>query len=349
MKLFLFVVIYSVPIWANDLSSSCFRFRVHLKADLPEVVNISSKLNLSQSLTTKISQWENDLDFLKDKLKKESWIKCVHHYLQIDSDHDGINDWTAIVDGLPSRILFPLDEDIDGDGIVNLWDPDPYHKNHLSQALIPTHLAFKSRERVLQNKLHKKHGIIAVNHSDNHHKDVLKIFLFISGKYPFINMFKTSFPKVLYAMKGRHPKGLVASYHPTASAIAVPGKNSFGKNLNPSEVCNLTAALVHELAHFYLFSSVPPEVLKKFANTYALWDIPENIPLDIWDKAFHVPFNGKSHFVSDYAATNVHEWFAENFAAYVWKKNHFNKKFCRKFDESKIPKELFNWFEKVLK
>lgn len=345
MKIMIYIFFFSGLVMAQDLSSSCFRFRVHLKAELPKLTNKHINPLISKELLYKIQHWENDLNFLKDKNQKEVWLNCVNNFLAIDTDGDGIGDWTAIVDGMPSRILYPLDDDIDGDGIINLLDEDPYKANVKKVELIPSHLRHGPDTFEWQKKIQKSIGIIVVNHTDDHHPDVLKTFFEVTKMFPFKKIFKKGAPKVLYAMKGRNPFGQIASYHPSANAIALPGKSSYGKSLSRSEICHLTSAIIHEIGHFYLINNIHAAELIRIANGYGSWNFIDLSVNDIWDKKFHGPYGGPLEFVSIYATTNVHEWFAEHFAAYVWKKNQLNDGLCSQYKEEKIPISFFNWFD----
>src|SRR5690606_30863060 len=70
------------------------------------------------------------------------WVKCLLSYIEMDTNGNGIPDWSAIIDERPSRILFPEDEDIDGDGIINVLDARPFNVDSSipNKGVVPLHL-----------------------------------------------------------------------------------------------------------------------------------------------------------------------------------------------------------------
>jgi hypothetical protein len=67
---------------------------------------------------------------------------CADVLLQ-DSDADTTPDWTNIVDGRRSAVLIPLDQDIDGDGVTNILDAQPFFRSTHDRSTtgeLPPHL-----------------------------------------------------------------------------------------------------------------------------------------------------------------------------------------------------------------
>lgn len=342
-----FIFLTSLSAQARDPSEfACFRFRVHLNAELPPVPSKKKESVLPAALQKKIAQWENELTFLKDLKARQDWISCIKNFIFLDSDKDGIADWTAIVDGKPSRILFPQDIDLDGDGINNVMDSNPYELNKKKEELsIPLHLSLQGDGKIWQEKIFQDFGILALNHSDLHHPQLLKIIYSLLKLNTFKNLKGNKPYKYIYAMKARNPLGQIAAFHPTADAISIPGESSFGKQLDENENCKISSALLHETGHAFLFKSVSADALADLVNQHGNWDLEKHPGMDIWDKKFQLRHEDESsQFVSEYAKTNVHEWFAENFAAYLWEINNFDKTICKAFQNNKIPSVLSNWF-----
>src|SRR5687767_7110863 len=50
------------------------------------------------------------LDLGRDERK--AWLRCMLYFVKMDTNKNGIPDWTAIVDDKPARVLFPLDKDV---------------------------------------------------------------------------------------------------------------------------------------------------------------------------------------------------------------------------------------------
>ncbi len=69
-----------------------------------------------------------------------------------------------------SPTLVPYDEDLDNDGIANLWDPHPLRADRRPASLpthIPEHLQSRTAStRALQEKLWHTHRVLSIDHSD---------------------------------------------------------------------------------------------------------------------------------------------------------------------------------------
>lgn len=339
----------SFPLFASE---GCARFRDHRKAELPVIKNTNHHRQLPTDLNAHILKWKLELPFLQNQTSYRSWVTCIRKYIFVDSDNDGIFDWTAIVDGKPSQKLFPLDPDIDGDGIQNLYDENPYKKDSLNLVkLIPKHLEMKKSNILLQRKVKSDFGILIVDHSDTHHLEVMKLINKTFQITSISNILKKSKQiKIIYAMRGRNPDAKIAAYHPSAQAISLPGVHRYDHALSVKEQCQLMAALIHEIGHAYLFEHITVEELTSIASTYGQWKIPRFSRITLMDKVFQQKlFNKKSqeNCVSDYAEENIHEWFAENFAAYIWQKHFLNKQVCPYFIVKQKP-SLSSWFEKSM-
>src|SRR5688572_29390198 len=90
---------------AQASESPCRPFRVHMQADLPPAP--------PSSFLTEKNDSNNGVD------------ACIAYYTRLDLNNNGIPDWSAGPKNLRSHILYPNDDDIDGDGIPNVLDPKP--------------------------------------------------------------------------------------------------------------------------------------------------------------------------------------------------------------------------------
>lgn len=353
----------------------CRPFRIHMHAENPPEPEIPSAVALNQldieSLLTSISAVPFHEDFprlyreakasgkfpLSVRETKE-YLHCVYHYISQDTDQDGIPDWTAIINQQPSAILAPLDQDINGNGVKNIFDPTPFRLQKPSVASksdkIPDHLKMIDAEpqtsnaqnsseasrAQLQEQLWQKFRILAVDHTDRHAKVVLSELL---------NMLESGLPNfhkkgqdnylVLYAFKGHDTKWNIAAYHQELRAISIAGESAYGtESLNHTSRINLIASLAHELGHDFIFSHLNAQILKEVGERFGGWKIPQ--PKDysamtLYDPGFLSPYdqehglnilahdasrNRDFNFASQYAFTNIHEWFADAFAAWMLQK-----------------------------
>jgi hypothetical protein len=347
-------------------SPLCAPFRVYKNMPLPKapVLNTAQSLERGweEKLLHSISQVRGHSGFdvsYKTWLKKNphslteieryGWLECVMSYIQQDTNGDGVPDWTAFVDGQPSQVLYPQDEDWDGDGIPNILDPEPFNKKiptrNLSRVDIPLHLRSQSPQvYVLQKKIYKKFGILAIDHTDRHSVEVLKALDFLLSKgfsAEFIRNLKSI--KYVYAFKGHDAENNIAAYHQQAHALSIGGELSYDDEFlknNQSRAMfssirriHLLAALAHEIGHAFLFEQLNAGELRTISEKYGSWG--EVYKTDRIDTLLAEPFF-RSHpqkfartpaldetvlrennFVSEYAFTNAHEWFADAFAAAI--------------------------------
>lgn len=305
------------------------------------------------------------------------WLNCLYYYTSFDTDHDGIPDWSAILDRKPTHILFPQDSDQDGDGIENVLDPQPLQKNTLKNKLaeIPAHLRFDARKRpeatLLQQQIYKEYRILAVDHTDEHSPVVLKQFLLLLQQgfsKPFIKGLKDV--KYLYAFAGHSHGGNIASFHWQAQAISVGGMSLYPESdLNDQMKIELLSAFAHELGHAILFEKLKVEELAALSTRFSDWNTLKASQLNA---SFYSPVlfeaypqkNGRN-FVSQYALLNRHEWFAEATAAALLRKLGNSGGIKTNWQESikrtdsagphfwvnygRISDEFLDWFKELMK
>jgi len=339
----------------HDASPACARFRVHLAQELPaEKVDDPTLRNrpFTGELEKAINGWKERIEFLQDDTERARWLQCIRQFVFLDTNKNGIPDWTALVDGRPSRTLFPLDPDIDGDGVPNLFDPDPYdNTDGLPHGVIPAHLSLTGESGLWQKKLWLDLGILAINHTDEHLADTLAT-IYSTLQLDSVRKWKREVRgiNVLYAFGHRSPEMEAAAYHPTANAISIPGRGGFGGNhLSTTQKCKFASSILHELGHALLFGIVSSDELREKAVDSGGWNLPPISNNNIWSPIFFESLNvQKAKVVSDYARTNVHEWFAESFAAYIWNKEQSSISDCQQLHHGQVSKKLKVWFETLL-
>jgi hypothetical protein len=279
-------------------------------------------------------RWKKSEPSLEARVRQ---LSCIYFYAGQDTDHDGIPDWSAVIDQRISRVLYPQDDDIDGDGSANILDPDPFRaavKNTAPPGEVPAHLVAKEKD--LQAEIYRKFGILAIDNSDVHSRQVLKDFLFLlqNGFPPrFIPGLKNL--RYLYAFAGHDRKVDIAAYHWAAKSISIGGAGAFPGPGSEDHDIHILEALAHEIGHAFSLERFQPEEVRKIAEKFGSWKLlAKTGKEDLYSAAFFRPHSlyrkpgrkrapaasipGKnSNIVSNYALTNAHEWFAEAFSAAV--------------------------------
>jgi hypothetical protein len=298
--------------WEKNLAEQIGR--VHTQEEFPEIYQAWLKKN-PQDLTDG---------------ERYEWLQCLSYYVALDTNQNGIPDWSAIVDHQPARILFPQDPDQDGDGVPNVLDPDPLNPQIKASTLpgkIPSHLRIDAKTRPqtarLQEELFQQYGLLAIDHTDRHSPLVLSELLFLL-KNAFSKEFVSSLKNLhyVYAFAGHDRDHNIASFHLQAQALSVGGEATYaGENLSPRDKFELRATLAHELGHVVLFEKMTPAELARVAEKFGGWDKLKatDVRDSYFSPAFFSSFGNLPHpmMVSEYAMTNRHEWFAETFAAAV--------------------------------
>jgi hypothetical protein len=346
----------------------CAPFRVHRRAKLPPPPKIKIPKTLpahwEENLAARIGQIKTQEDFPKlysryllqndpqPERERFAYLQCVLYYELQDTNHNGIPDWTAIIDLRPAKVLFAKDLDQDGDGVPNVLDPSPLDPLVRGKPLkpfeIPAHLRFEKSKRPetadLQQKIFEKFGILAIDHTDEHAAVVLRELLVLlekgfsdQGIKPPRNF------KYVYAFRGHDQVNDIAAFHVEAQALSIGGVGSYGESfLSEQSRADLLAALAHEIGHAFIFERFTAEELASIADEFGGWNLKltglsdsffssplfEPHPLKwIASRIRRIPIKSTSfisgplwtseNIVSEYATTNVHEWFADAFAAEI--------------------------------
>ncbi len=390
-KNFLAIVISTFAACHVEAGAACSPFKVHLSAPLPAAPNLELPQVLpdawEEKLPAKISGRSGHADFAKHyktwvarspraKTAEErwQWLTCLEHYTSLDSNKNGVPDWSAISDRMPATSLFPQDPDQDGDGVLNVLDSNPLTPSETAAADasgIPVHLRITRPETTdLQVKLFREFGILAIDHTDKHSPEVLAEFLFLLRK-GFSKKFISSLNlKYIYAFAGHDPGGTAAAYHWQARALSVAGLHSYkGTGMTDEIRLDLLSSLSHEVGHAVLFDKLTTRELSKISADYSGWKPVSNAEIkdEFYSPVFFqaLPADTGKNIVSQYAMKNRHEWFAESFAASVINKLGHTGTLGKNWrpalrkpafagasywvDYTRISVDFRNWFETLLK
>ena len=374
-----------------EAGAACSPFKVHLHVTLPAAPNLEIPEILPAAWETKIpakiSARSTQSDFARhyrswlernphqlSNNERWQWLTCLDYYTSLDTNMNGIPDWSAISDQMPATSLFPQDPDQDGDGIENVLDADPLKKsvNDKGDASgIPAHLRLTSGEAAdLQVKLFREFGILAIDHTDQHSPEVLSEFLFLLRK-GFSKTFIAGLNlKYIYAFAGHDPNDTAAAYHWQARALSVSGAQAYkGRSLSEELRLDLLSSLSHELGHAVLFDKLSTTELAQLGADFSGWkpvassEMQESFFSPVFFQAY--PVDGGPNIVSHYAMKNRHEWFAESFAASIitslgnggslgknWRPALRKPAFAGGTywaDYTRITEPFRNWFQALLK
>lgn len=361
--------------------ASCRPFRVHLAAVVPApptaFLSVSSPTTARENdLVTAIAGVRGHADFprswrewlmqnpqMLNQSERAAWLSCLFFYVRQDTDHDGTPDWTALVDHRPSRILYPFDEDMDGDGTPNILDPAPLNRQlptkkekAITKKNLPAHLRLKGEAGSAQEALFHRHHILAIDHTDQHSAAVLKEFVqLLDQGFPAGALQKVTSLRYFYAFAGHDARHDIAAFHREAYALSIGGISTYEHNdLDQATRIRVLVALAHEVGHAFVFDRLTPSELRAAGSQFGGWNEstsakPEeqgNPHLTTVNDDFYAPKFFTAHvlalparhvgrglselfgfvsaprwrersIVSQYATRNLHEWFAESFAAHI--------------------------------
>jgi hypothetical protein len=349
----------------------CRPFRIHLAAELPNPNKDSLDYGTVEELLSAIASIPEHDDYpqyferslrtgelaLNDQ-DKTAFLSCVFQYIRQDTDNDGVPDWSGLSNHRPTSILIPLDPDMDGDGIENIFDPRPLVNEPNKQppeSAIPKHIEIENQQSdplsstspqatantytkaQLQELLWQEYSTIAVDYTDKHSKIVLyELLMMLRHGLPEGYFSNDQGYRILYAFKGHDTRWNIAAYHRDIRAMSIGGASVYtNSKLDPQSRVRLVAALAHEFGHDFTFSSFSAKELQEISRKFGGWQIPaeEQGALTLDAPAFLTPYNKpdfdndpnqeeeyffQNHsFTTQYALTNVHEWFCDAFAAWV--------------------------------
>lgn len=372
LSIFFAKAAYSAP--------ACRPFKLHRSADIPALWNGKVSALPEERLVARIGGRERDFpsaylawrqEHALPAEERREWLSCLDFYTSRDSDKDGIPDWSALADGMPASVLYPRDEDLDGDGIPNLLDPAPWNPTICGDTApgeVPAHLRSASKAAaLLQEKLFRKFGILAVDHTDEHAPTVLANLIYLLESLPSGTAGKNL--RYIFAFTGHDDRYDMAAFHVQAKAISVAGRSAFGEAVRVPDT-RILATLAHEIGHAFLFEHTSPAELRLVAEKFGGWRTAfgEKTAPGFYAPVFLLPHpaNGRQccNLISRLAAQNVHEWFAEAFTAAVllrlgaarllgadWRRQlrYFpGRKEEYWFDYGSLSRGLAVWFEKKI-
>jgi len=246
-RFFCRVIPLLVVIPVHTTMKECKLFRIHRHAFAPyeritpklqsrseiELLSDLRRITKSNLLNKAYQTWTQHAGSDFPLARRTQVRNCLIHYLKTDSDRDGLPDWTAVIDGRLSPTLYPNDEDIDGDGIQNIFDPDPF--NHLIRSnnpktamkQIPDHLKMKERRGKVQESLYKNFDILAIDQSDDHFK---------------------------------------------AKVMTIGGSHTYRSNsLSEKNRINVIGILAHEIGHAFLLDQLSVPEVQAISKLYGGW------------------------------------------------------------------------------
>lgn len=194
--------------------------------------------------------------------------------------------------------------------------------SHFTPAIAQAKRDKSTRTAQLSRQLEKEFGIVALAKTDEHSPIVLENLLFLlrhavpAGLRPGPGSLK-----FIFAYAGHDDRFDMGAYHEEAKAISVGGRLAYAEEKYGSADPRILATLAHELGHAYLFDRITPPELRALGEKLGGWGAAPSGSDDrsLRGPGFLVPHpdpraKGNS-ITSRLAAKNIHEWFADAYAA----------------------------------
>ena len=354
--LFLSIVIFANLAGAFTRGKpACAAFRVHREATLPEpalvpfnrdlpkdweekTVGLIGNIKTQEKFPLYYRTWLSQHPTALTAFERHEWLSCILYYVSIDTNANNIPDWTAIVDNQPAKVLFANDSDIDGDGVENVLDPSPLNakvRGEINMNRIPLHLEFDLVKRPqaasFQQKIFKEFGIIAIDHTDEHSPVLLReLYVLLKNGFSKKWILELKNIRYVYAFASHDSASKIAAYHWQARSLSVGGVSAYpDKDVSVQQRVDLVAALAHEIGHAVLLDTLTVNELADIGKKFGGWKMSPTASLDsFYSTTFFTAYPKKAdllrnqdfernNIVSEYAMTNVHEWFADSFAAHI--------------------------------
>jgi hypothetical protein len=169
-------------------------------------------------------------------------------------------------------------------------------------------------------------GVVALDKTDRHSPAVLAnlVLLLRHGLPPgFLPALKNV--RYLFAYAGHDAYYDLGAFHERARAISIGGTLAYpGEGKAPDMA--ILATLAHEIGHAFLLAKVSPTELREVSEKFGGWGAVFGAgapPGNLHDAAFFAPRpgeppkseRGRFSVCSQLSLKNVHEWFADAFAA----------------------------------
>lgn len=327
---------YPLNLWKNSTEAW-----TNSASEEQRLVDEITKINTYEPFAKAYGKWAQKNHKRLTVQERAAWLSCILFYAKQDTDKDGIPDWRAIIDAKPSRVLFPQDEDIDGDGTTNALDPSPFDAaitGDRAPKEFPSHLlAAQEKTAILQRKLYREFGILAIEHTGEHSPIVLENLMFLLRHGFGKKSWKLSTFRYIYAFSGHDTRHDMAAFHVDAKAISIGDRETYPETDSSAKISiPILSTLAHEIGHAFLFEKIQPAELKKISRDFGGWGavFDDTHALNYFSKEFFVrhPLRAalrrpspernpaKFNIASTYALSNVHEWFADAFAASTLKR-----------------------------
>ena len=245
---------------------------------------------------------------------------CFTTILKKDTDQDGIPDWRY--DARFGEILLPWDSDLDDDGVLNPLDAHPLEARLMDQVSpfqLPRHLLVEAqtrqgqRTRRQQKLLFDETGLYTIVYGPASALRILTILRdLFSRALPTGAARKLSHLRYIYILNANKSSPQDGLFLEPLQAIII-------RSVTEQTLKTVYQTLAHEIGHAVIFSMLSPEALATLAQKVGGWKLPL-MPDSFYEPSLMKHFSGSgtiSSFPSAYSYTNIHEWYAENFAHFI--------------------------------
>ncbi len=228
--------------------------------------------------------------------------------------------WKASQPG--GRFFFPVNQDIDGDQIANLLDPQPFDPKQAGRpscaGCLPGHMIATIQPSVasLQRQLHQETGLYTMSYRSTFGAASLEALLELSRAYP--KLIRTASSRLSYILESDRQLARQASgrfLEPVDAILISP-------ELNHRPRQEQLSTLAHEIGHALLFAGFAAQDFAAFAKQLAGWRLDS--ARSLYSPRFLRPYSGEvgdlSMFPNNYSFANAHEWFGENVAQVALKR-----------------------------
>ncbi len=215
-----------------------------------------------------------------------------------------------------------------------------FFKGKKLHILISFFLTFSSAfadSSTLSNQLEKEYGLVAINQTDTHATPVLhNLLVLLKNAFPQTMIRNLKNLRYVYAYAGHDNRYNLGAFHAEAKALSIGGKHAYPSEEEKIDV-KILSTLAHEIGHAFLLEKISAEELESIAKKFGGW-LPvfgADRPTTIYSADFFKPHPRapearhhwagvvtkhaedwkKNNLCSRLATANVHEWFADAFAA----------------------------------
>jgi hypothetical protein len=178
-----------------------------------------------------------------------------------------------------------------------------------------------SRAGSALERLREEFGLIALDKTDAHSSWVLESLLLLlrEGIPPGLRPGEKSL-RYVFAYAGHDDRYDKAAYHVEAKAISIGGLSTYPSASGANQP-QILSTLAHELGHAFLFDRLAPAELRSLGESLGGWASAwrgkgaESLHGEAFFVAHPDPAGAGHSITSQLATKNVHEWFADAYAA----------------------------------